>query len=134
MSTLPPGFGYVIFTGIASGFMLMWKAMKVGAARKKYNVAYPTMYSADQPLFNCVQRAHQNTLENYPLFLFLLLAGGLTHPLVCSGAGLVWIAGRVAYALGYYTGEPKKRVQGAFGYLGLLTLLGCAIHSGIQMI
>jgi glutathione S-transferase len=41
---------------------------------------------------------------------------------------------RIVYALGYSTGEPKARIKGAFGYLGLLSLLGCAVHTAIQHI
>ena len=39
------------------------------------------------------------------LFLFILLTGGLSCPRVSAASGLLWVAGRVAYALGYYTGE-----------------------------
>ena len=49
-----------------------------------------------------------------------------------AAAGWVWIAGRVLYALGYSTGEPEKRMKGAVGYLGLLTLLVGAINTAIQ--
>ena len=41
---------------------------------------------------------------------------------------------RIVYGLGYSTGLPEKRVRGAFGYLGLLTLLGCSIHTAVQSI
>jgi len=132
--SLPEGYGWVVLTGVASIFMCMWKGIKVGQARKKYKVEYPDMYSKDDQTFNCIQRAHQNTLENFPPFLFFLTMGGLSHPLVAAVSGWIWIAGRVVYALGYYTGDPKKRVNGAFSYIGLLTLLGCTIHSAIQMI
>ncbi|XP_071135390.1 glutathione S-transferase 3, mitochondrial-like isoform X1 [Mytilus edulis] len=130
---LPADFGYVILTSIASIFVLMWKGYKVGAARKKYEVPYPKMYS-DDDRFNCVQRAHQNTLENYPQFLILLVFAGLTFPKLSAAAGMVWIVGRVFYALGYYSGDPKKRMRGVFAYIGLLTLLVCSIITALKML
>lgn len=132
--TIPVGYGYVIFTFVASIFMLIWKGVQVGKARKKFGVEYPTMYHPTNDTFNCYQRAHQNTLEVYPYFLALLFLAGIEMPLVTAIAGVVWIAGRVAYALGYYSGDPKKRMRGAFGYLGLLTLLGLTIKLGLRLL
>ncbi|XP_065569447.1 glutathione S-transferase 3, mitochondrial-like isoform X1 [Artemia franciscana] len=117
-------YGYVILVGIGSAFMLVWKSLQVGKMRRKFKINYPIMYSADNELFNCYQRAHQNTLEVYPQFLFMLLVGGIQYPLLSATAGAVWIAGRIAYAKGYYTGDPQKRMQGGFNYIGLITLLG----------
>jgi glutathione S-transferase len=38
--------------------------------RCRYNVKYPALYAdkgtPNADAFNCVQRAHQNSLENYP--------------------------------------------------------------------
>lgn len=128
---LPDGYGYVILTFVASIFVLLWKGFKVGSARKKFNVQYPTMYSTTNDQFNCVQRAHQNTLESYPYFLVLLFLAGLEMPCLSALAGVVYLAGRVVYALGYYTGDPKNRSRGAFSYFGLLTLLGLTIKLGL---
>jgi len=128
-----PEFGYVILVAVASIFMIAWKGIRVGMARKKYDVPYPNMYSDKDPVFNCVQRAHLNTLENYPQFLVLLFVAGLECPVSASIAGLVWILARIAYALGYYTGDPKNRMRGGFGYLGILFLLGASIYSAIKM-
>jgi glutathione S-transferase len=74
--------GYVILASTGAFFVHMWLSFKVGAARKKYNVQYPEMYSDKEPAFNCVQRAHQNTLEGIPFYLSLLLTGGIRHPFV----------------------------------------------------
>ena len=54
-------------------------------------------------------RAHQNTLEHHPTFVAMLALGGLEMPVFSAIAGCVWIAGRVIYSRGYYTGDPKKR-------------------------
>jgi glutathione S-transferase len=129
---LPEYYGYVVFVAVDSMFVNSWMAHNVGAARKKYNIKYPIMYApndenADHKMFNCIQRAHQNTLEMYPGFLTLLLIGGLQHPLLATGAGAVYLLGRIFFAKGYYTGDPEKRVRGAFGIAGLLALLGSTL-------
>ena len=58
------------------------------------------MYSDRHPDFNCYQRAHQNTLENFPFMLITLMAGGVRHPVVAAAAGMAWIVARVFYSLG----------------------------------
>ncbi|XP_020622016.1 microsomal glutathione S-transferase 3-like [Orbicella faveolata] len=126
-------YGYVVLTTVSSGFMIAYLGMNVGKARKQYNVPYPKMYDENKPIFNCIQRAHLNTLENYTQFLSLLLLGGLEHPVVCSVAGAVWVVSRLFYAHGYYTGDPKKRMRGSFGYLGLFALLGCTVKLGLRL-
>ena len=75
-------YGYVILASTGAFALNFYLSMKVGMARKKYNVQYPEMYSDKEPTFNCIQRAHQNTLEGIPFYLSLLLTGGIRHPLV----------------------------------------------------
>lgn len=64
----------------------------------------------------------------------MLLLGGLEHPVVTSVAGLVWVVSRLFYAHGYYTGDPKLRMRGSFGYLGFFTLLGCTVKLGVRLL
>ncbi|KAM7403818.1 hypothetical protein PAMA_004315 [Pampus argenteus] len=82
LSVLPSSYGYVIFTYLYSWIMLSYLGVKVGAARKKYNVKYPAMYSDKEQVFNCIQRAHQNTLEVYPQWLVFQTIAALVYP-VC---------------------------------------------------
>jgi len=123
---LPSGYGCVIMTGVTSIFVNGYFASKVMKARKAFDVAYPTMYT-DNKEFNCVQRAHQNFLETYPQFMMLLFIGGLQFPTLTAAGGMIYLAGRIVYAHGYYSGDPSKRMRGAFGYAGLLVMLGSTI-------
>ncbi|GFV97390.1 microsomal glutathione S-transferase 3 [Trichonephila clavipes] len=102
---IPKEYGYVILVGTSSVFVAMWHGIRVSLARKKFGIKYPIMYSDNNIIFNCIQRAHGNFLENYPQFLFLLLVGGLSHPRLSTAGGIIYLVGRIAYALGYSTGE-----------------------------
>lgn len=121
---LPANYGYVVLTVVGSSLVNLWMVWNVMKARKEYKVEYPDLYSKDNTKFNCIQRAHQNTLETYPTFLIYLMLGGLQYPRISAGAGVVYLVGRVMYALGYYTGDPKNRKYGSFGAIGMLTLIG----------
>jgi len=134
LECLPECYGYVILVGVDSVFVNMWLAHNVGKARKQYGIEYPTMYSTENDKFNCIQRAHQNWLEMYPQFLTLLFIGGLQHPKTTAAAGVVYLLGRIVYAHGYYTGDPKKRTRGFFGMLGLVTMLGTTVCTAFHQL
>mmetsp|Transcript_11893 Transcript_11893/g.20082 ORF Transcript_11893/g.20082 Transcript_11893/m.20082 type:complete len:184 (-) Transcript_11893:260-811(-) len=132
---LPPTYGFVAFTGAASYFLVQWQAVQVSLARRKYDVKYPKMYEDDEDsVFNCYQRAHQNTLESYPAFCMMLLLGGLAYPLLASGSGCIWIAGRVVYSKGYYSGDPDNRMQGAWNNIGMILLWILTIQFGAKQL
>lgn len=103
-------------------------AMGVMKARKQFGVKYPALY-ADEATnknakqYNCVQRAHQNCLENLPGFYALLLTAGVRYPLSASVAAAVYLVGRIVYFKGYSTGDPQGRYKGGFLYFGTLALL-----------
>jgi hypothetical protein len=136
----------------------------VGAARKKYGVAYPNLYAVpgvimaygpeedekakkeggkkrlpisaeDAYAFNCVQRAHQNHLEKLPVALFLLAVNAVFFPLVAAVGGFLWGVGRYGYVKGYAKG-PSKRISGIapVSYIGLIGMLSGAITAGVHLI
>jgi glutathione S-transferase len=75
------------------------------------------MYASEQEhkdakAFNCVQRAHQNTLEFAPSMMVTLLIGGLQYPLVAAVLGALYGLARIQYFRGYASGDAKKRFSG----------------------
>ncbi len=139
-----------IGTMVAGGFVVQ--------ARNKYGIPYPTMYAvpgtkryyndsmkptdsapledtisdADAYNFNLIQRGHQNTIENAPFFLAILIAAW-PFPLISGIAGLLYLVGRAIYIYGYCQ-DPKMRLYGAFFiYPSLLTLFGLSITSMVHI-
>jgi glutathione S-transferase len=55
----------------------------------------------------------QNMLEYLPNALACQMMMGLAFPVPAAGLGFAWALGRVIYALGYSTGDPKKRTPGS---------------------
>ncbi|PVD31584.1 hypothetical protein C0Q70_06999 [Pomacea canaliculata] len=126
---LPRDYGYVLLVGcVGNVFVNMWLAINVGRARKQYEVAYPEMTSSNKT-FNCIQRAHQHAVENEARFLTLLFVGGLQYPRISAAAGLVYLLGRVVFALGYYTGVTpylfEKQTLKSVDVVDLCILLNC---------
>ena len=112
---------------------------KVGGARKKFKVPYPNMYASldmfdgdadtkkkQRDAFNCVQRGHQNVLENGVKFVVLLILAGQQNAGIAALAGLVRVFGYIFYFIGYTNGTGSRHI-GAFGYLGEITLLVLSI-------
>mmetsp|Transcript_7360 Transcript_7360/g.18913 ORF Transcript_7360/g.18913 Transcript_7360/m.18913 type:complete len:144 (+) Transcript_7360:2119-2550(+) len=137
--TLESEHGYVALTVALTVFVHnFYMSFRVGGARKKFGVKYPAMYATgDKPAdnqFNCTQRGHQNSLESLPSFLALLLLVGLRFPVTAAASAVVYNAGKVVYFNGYASGDPEKRLRGAFSYLGFFTLIGAAIRMGIELL
>ena len=68
---LPSNYGLIGIVALFNVYILLYLGVQVGKARKLYHVDYPTMYldaenaknKKNANLFNCIQRAHQNSLE-----------------------------------------------------------------------
>mmetsp|Transcript_63878 Transcript_63878/g.152342 ORF Transcript_63878/g.152342 Transcript_63878/m.152342 type:complete len:167 (+) Transcript_63878:87-587(+) len=151
--TLSPDFRYVIYVVCLSVLLMVVKGLLASKGRRKYGVPYPDQYavkgvtrrkplnvlgaasgakkSDDVPLltdeevdaYNCFQRQHYNTLENYPQFLVLLILGGLHDGKTSAIGGCVWLVSRLCYALGYTLMGPNWRVVGSFYMVGMLICL-----------
>ena len=84
--------------------------LAAGRARGRYGVQAPAVTGA--PEFERALRVQQNTLEQLIWFLpALWLFAFYVSPLWSSVIGLVWIAGRIYYAVSYYR-DPASREPG----------------------
>ena len=106
-------------------------AMLVGQARIRYGVKPPATVGPEE--FERVLRVQQNTLEQLVFFLPVFwLATLLSNPKVVSVLGIVWVAGRIAYAVGYIQ-APEKRGPGfGISFLSGFILLVMAVVGAIQ--
>eukprot|EP00249_Psilotum_nudum_P036493 c7595_g1_i1 orf=421-846(-) len=135
-----PHFGFVGLVVVLYCFLNSWMAMKVGKARRRYKVPFPTMYALesenkDAKMFNCIQRGHQNSLEFMPVFFVLIILSGLQLPRISAVLGLFYTIFRYFYFKGYSTGDPQERLTlGKYSYAALLGLLICTGVSSVRML
>ena len=101
-------------------------AFKVGSARGKDKIAAPA--TSGHPDFERIFRVQQNTLE--PLVAFIpsfVLFAQYVSPNWAAGIGMVWIIGRIWFALGYYAAAEKRGPGFMITFFALVLLLGGAI-------
>src|SRR3990167_8630921 len=98
---------YVAIVTLLALLTYFWMGLQVGRARDKCGISAPAM--TGDPVLERTIRAHHNTLEWLPLFLVPMWLFALYwNDLVAAGVGLVWIAGRIVYQLGYVA-DPAQR-------------------------
>ena len=95
-----------LVTCLAIAFYV-FASMRVSSARRAYGVKLPA--TTGNPDFERVYRVHMNTLEWLPIFLpslwlFAIYIGDSS----AAALGLVWIAGRILYMIGYMKAVKKR--------------------------
>jgi uncharacterized membrane protein YecN with MAPEG domain len=101
---------YVALVTIAALLAYFWMSLRVGMARRKCGIAAPAM--TGDPILERHIRVHYNTLEWLPIFLTALwLFAIYWNDLAAAALGVVWIVGRIVYALGYVA-DPRRRELG----------------------
>jgi glutathione S-transferase len=82
-------------------------SFQVGKARATYGIKAPAM--SGNPDFERVVRIQMNTLEWMPIFLpALWLFAIYISDVLAAALGVVWIAGRIAFMLGYTKAANKR--------------------------
>ncbi|KAI0320003.1 hypothetical protein OF83DRAFT_678572 [Amylostereum chailletii] len=114
--TVPDGLAWVGVSLLSTAFLLQWQSIGVSLARVKAKVDYPRMYatkeeqeaSKEAMVFNCKQRAHQNTLEGLTTLYLTAAITAVQYPKFSAAMTGLWTLSRVFYTIGYSTGSPAK--------------------------
>ncbi len=89
----------------------IWVVTRVGGARARHEIKAPA--TTGHPIFERHYRVQLNTIEQLVVFLpALWLFGYYLNAVVAAALGLLFVIGRVVYALGYVR-DPEKRGAGA---------------------
>ncbi|KAF9039330.1 hypothetical protein BJ165DRAFT_1407528 [Panaeolus papilionaceus] len=146
--TLPENFEYVGASLLFTVFVLLGQNRVVAKRRKAAGIEYPQMYAEKKEmeateaalLFNCAQRAHQNTLEHVPIIFTTAIIAGAQFPLLAACNATLFNIGRISYTRGYLSGDPQKRSTvlhfvGAAAYMAQLAVssyvAGSWVYNGL---
>lgn len=127
-AAMPNGTAIVTLLAIALYFFL---ATRVAVARVKFGIKHPA--TTGNPDFERIFRVHVNMLEWMPTFLVpLWLCAIYLSDVAAAALGIVWIAGRAWYFVGYRE-AVEKRLPGFFVQSTVCLLLFIGAGAGIVM-
>ena len=112
----------------------MYTALRVGLARGQYGVDAPAV--SGHPIFERHYRVQMNTLEQLMVFLpALWLFATYASAAFAAGIGVVFVIGRVIYAV-TYVADPRRRTVGfLLGFLAnVILVVGALIGGGLALL
>jgi glutathione S-transferase len=127
---------WVAIVTLVALLVYVWMGARVAGARKTSGIDAPAM--TGDPALERHIRVQANTLEWLPIFLpSLWLFAIYWNDLFAAAAGVVWILGRIIYALSY-AADPKKRglgfaIQAFTTFVLLLGALGRVIWVAVTV-
>jgi uncharacterized membrane protein YecN with MAPEG domain len=114
--------------------LLLYLALGVNVARTRHKTGVMPPAMTGDPRLERAVRIQANTLEWLPIFLVAMWLFALYwSDLVAAALGVVWILGRIFYAVGYSAHPDKRRpgfgVQALATFALLLGALGRVIYA-----
>jgi uncharacterized membrane protein YecN with MAPEG domain len=118
---ITPGLIWIGWITLATLVFYIVLAMTAARQRGRHGVQAPAM-TGPEP-FLTAQRIHLNTLESLVPFLVLLwMCAIFWEPLPAAILGIVWLFGRVVYAVGYWSAPQRRHPGFAIAMIALVLL------------
>ena len=100
-------YNYTALVTLLAVLFYFFTSTRVARARYKYGVKLPAISGNED--FERIFRVQMNTLEWLPIFLpSLWLFAIYIGDAIAAVIGLVWIAGRIVYMIGYTRSVPSR--------------------------
>jgi uncharacterized MAPEG superfamily protein len=114
-------------------FEYIWLGVRVGAARGRFGVSAPA--TTGNETFERLYRVQHNTIEQLVIFLpSLYLFGTYVDAKIGAGVGLVFIVGRLVYALAYVANPESRSLGFLLTFLANVTLLVGGMIGAVRLL
>jgi glutathione S-transferase len=124
---------YTALVSLAAVMLIVFLGTRVAKARRAFDIQLPAV--AGHPEFERINRVHMNTLEWLPVFIVpLWLFAFYISDRWAAVLGVVWIAGRIIYWLGYTQAADKRYPGFLIQGLAVLALLLGALYGVVARI
>jgi uncharacterized membrane protein YecN with MAPEG domain len=122
----------VAIVTLVSLLVYVWMIMRIGGARRRTGIDAPAM--TGDPELERHLRVQANTVEWLVIYLpSLWLFAIYWNDLFAAAAGVVWIIGRILYALGYAADAKKRELGFVIQMLATAVLLFGALGKAIYV-
>jgi uncharacterized membrane protein YecN with MAPEG domain len=122
----------VAIVTLVSLLVYVWMILRIGGARRRSGIDAPAM-TGDPELERHI-RVQANTVEWLVIYLpSLWLFAIYWNDLFAAAAGVVWIIGRILYALGYAADAKKRELGFVIQMLATAVLLFGALGRAIYV-
>lgn len=122
----------VAIVTLASLLVYVWMILRIGGARRRSGIDAPAM-TGDPELERHI-RVQANTVEWLVIYLpSLWLFAIYWNDLFAAATGVVWIIGRILYALGYAADAKKRELGFVIQMLATTVLLFGALGKAIYV-
>lgn len=106
---------------LLSVLLMFITSVAVGKARVKYAIAAPAVTGHE--IFERAYRVQMNTLESAAMLLpSLWIFAWLFSDISAFVIGMIWLAGRIWYAIAYQVNPAKRGAGFGIGFLALAAL------------